>query len=143
MLRHADGSAWMVESEGSAVEMTREWLHYEAAVGVIRHFGHMDAAGKGVTPADDMVYLGVTIDVVSQLLSLSQQKCDAYLQAAAAIAAGRRVSGGVVAPAAELSSLIHKLLHASSVIPLGRQHLCSTRCGLRAPRRASPAAPSC
>ena len=53
-LRRADGSAWMVEREGSAVEMTRAWLHYEAAVGVIRHFGHMDADGKGVTPAGDM-----------------------------------------------------------------------------------------
>lgn len=134
-LQRADGSPWMVERDGAAVQMTRAWLHYEAAVGVIRSFGHMDADGKGVTPADNMVYLGVTIDVVSQLLSLSQQKCDAYLQAAAAIAAGRRVSGGVVAPAAELSSLIHKLLHASSVIPLGRQHLFHTMRAARAETR--------
>eukprot|EP00966_Prymnesium_polylepis_P052541 1216638-Prymnesium_polylepis.1 len=42
-LRCADGSAWMVEREGSAVEMTRTWLHYEAAVGVIRHFGSTSA----------------------------------------------------------------------------------------------------
>eukprot|EP00966_Prymnesium_polylepis_P294583 6802841-Prymnesium_polylepis.1 len=37
--------------------------------------------------------------------------------------AGKRVQGGVVAPAAWLSSVMQTLLHASSVIPLGRQHL--------------------
>ena len=61
-LQRADGSPWMVERDGAVVQMTRAWLHYEAAVGVIRSFGHMDADGKGVTPADNMVYLGVTID---------------------------------------------------------------------------------
>ena len=122
-LRRADGSAWMVEREGSAVEMTRAWLHYEAAVGVIRHFGHMDADGKGVTPAGDMVYLGVTIDVISKMLSLSEEKCTSYQEAVKEMIAGKRVQGGVVAPAAGLSSVMHKLLHASSVIPLGRQHL--------------------
>eukprot|EP00966_Prymnesium_polylepis_P043553 1010007-Prymnesium_polylepis.2 len=49
-LQRADGSPWMVERGDAAVQITRAWLHYEAAVGVIRSFGHMDADGKGVTP---------------------------------------------------------------------------------------------
>eukprot|EP00966_Prymnesium_polylepis_P115161 2661979-Prymnesium_polylepis.1 len=82
----------------------------------------MDADGKGMTPAGDMVYLGVTIDVISMMLSLSEEKCTSYQQAVKEMIAGKQVQAGVVAPAAELSSLMHKLLHASSVIPLGRQH---------------------
>eukprot|EP00966_Prymnesium_polylepis_P316966 7323780-Prymnesium_polylepis.1 len=46
-LRRADGTPWMVERGGGAVQMSRAWLHYDAAIGVIRSFGHTDADGKG------------------------------------------------------------------------------------------------
>ena len=122
-LRDGKGAPWMVERDGVTVRHTRAWLHYEAAIGVIRMFGHVDADGKGVTPFLDMVYLGVTIDVGTGFLSLSKEKCDEYGAAVLKLLNGRAEHGGVVAPAAELSSVMHKLLHASSVIPLGRQHL--------------------
>ena len=123
-LQRADGSAWWCVRDGVSVPMTRAWLHYDAAVGVIRSFGHADAVGKGETPASDMVFLGVTVDVGSQLLSLSPTKCTSYLSAVEELAHGQPAGcGGVVAPAVPLASLLHKLLHASSVIPLGRQHL--------------------
>eukprot|EP00966_Prymnesium_polylepis_P007263 167055-Prymnesium_polylepis.1 len=57
------------------------------------------------------------------MLSLSEEKCTSYQEVVKEMIAGKRVQGGVVAPAAGLSSVMHKLLHASSVIPLGRQHL--------------------
>ena len=122
-LRDGKGAPWMVERDGISVRHTRAWLHYEAAIGVIRMFGHVDADGKGVTPFLDMVYLGVTIDVGTGFLSLSKEKCDEYGAAVLKLLKGRNGNGGIVAPAAELSSVMHKLLHASSVIPLGRQHL--------------------
>ena len=131
-LVRADGSAWRVLRDGQTVQMTRAWLHYEAAVGVIRMFGHTDADGKGVTPNLDMVYLGVTIDVGQRIMSLSKDKCDRYVAEVESIlqrrsiGQGRRLEqagGGVAAPAAALASVMHKLLHAASVIPLGRQHL--------------------
>eukprot|EP00966_Prymnesium_polylepis_P313683 7248568-Prymnesium_polylepis.1 len=61
-----------------------------------------------------MVYLGVTIDVISMMLSLSEAKCTSCQEAVKEIIAGKRVQGGVAAPAAGLSSVMHKLLHASS-----------------------------
>jgi hypothetical protein len=106
--------------------MSRAWLHYEAAIGVIRAFGHTDADGKGVTPALDMVYLGVTIDVGSRLLSLSEAKCASYAADAARVVAGRKIQGGVAAPAAELSSLMHKLLHAASQLSHSAGSISST-----------------
>jgi hypothetical protein len=124
LLCRTDGAEWWVIRDGESVRMTRAWLHYEAAVGVIRSFGHADAEGKGATPDLDMVFLGVTIDVGERVLSLSSEKCVAYSEDIQLLVQGKRVGcGGVVAPAAPLASLIHKLLHASSVIPLGRQHL--------------------
>ena len=123
VLLREGGDPWSVLRDGERVRMTRAWLHYEAAVGIIKSFGHTDAEGKGVTPHLDMVYLGVTIDVGSMLMSLSNQKCEAYGELVRKIRGGRPVPGGYSADAAELSSLIHKLLHASSVVAVGRQHM--------------------
>ena len=74
-------------------------------------------------PALYMVFLGVTMDISAKLLSLSPEKCIAYSECISALMEGRWDRDVVVAPAAELASLMHKLLHAASVIPLGRQHL--------------------
>ena len=130
-----DGTEWYVLIEGESVRMHRAQLHYDAAVGIIRIFGHTDAEGKGVPPDFEMVYLGVTIDVERRLLSLSKDKCLGYSQSVDEILKGRAQGSCVVAPAADLSSLIHKLLHASSVIPLGRQHLFAIMRAARASTR--------
>ena len=107
----------------TCTHVRRAQLHYQTALAVIRMFGHTDAAGKGVPPADSMVFLGVTMDIIAKLLSLSHEKCIAYCECISALIDGRQDKDVVIAPAAELASLMHKLLHASSVIPLGRQHL--------------------
>jgi hypothetical protein len=122
-LSRADGTAVFVIVEGARVRRTRAAMHYEAAIGVIVSFGHKDADGKGVPPDADMVYLGVTVDVDRLLMSLSNDKCTSYRASVDALVRGRTVGSLVVVPADDLSSTIHKLLHASSVIPLGRQHL--------------------
>ena len=74
-----------------------------------------------------MVFLGVTKDISAKLLSLSPEKCNAYAACISVLLDGRWDRDTVVAPAAELASLMHKLLHAASVIPLGRQHLVHTQ----------------
>ena len=67
----SDGSEWFTERGGVRVRMTRAWLHAEAALGVIAHFGHSAAADKVVMPCLDMVYLGITLDMPSMGMSLS------------------------------------------------------------------------
>ena len=128
----ASGEEWWTLRDGARVRMTRSWLHYEAALGVIRHFGHSAAADKVVPPCFDMVYLGVTLDLASAVMSLSAEKCKEYgeLVRGALLKAdgGSTVDGAqsrrhAVVPLAELSAIIHRLLHAAAVIPLGRQHL--------------------
>ena len=119
----ADGRPWMVERGGETVQMTRAWMHYETAIELIREFGHTDAEGKGVTPADRMLFLGVTLDVDTRLMSLSEEKCESYKGEIQEALGGTAVNGSIAAPAHLMTSLMHKLLHASSVIPLGRQHM--------------------
>ena len=129
LLFNSDGTPYIVididptSGIGVARHVTRARLHYDTALSVIRMFGHVDAAGKGVPPALYMVFLGVTMDISAKLLSLSPEKCIAYSECISALMEGRWDRDVVVAPAAELASLMHKLLHAASVIPLGRQHL--------------------
>jgi hypothetical protein len=119
----ADGSEWWVLRAGERVRMTRAWLHYEAAVGVIKHFGHTAAADKLVSPRLEMVYLGVTVDFAAMVMSLSEDKCKAYGELIAAVLAQAVGSSSVKVTAADLAAIMHRLLHAAAVVPLGRQHL--------------------
>jgi hypothetical protein len=118
-----DGTAWFVERDGVQVRMTRAWLHYEAAVGVIKHFGHSAAADKLVAPCSDMVYLGVTLDFPAYALKLSPDKCSNYGALIAAVLDRRAGASQLSVLVTDMSAIIHRLLHAASVVPLGRQHL--------------------
>ena len=109
--------------EGSRVRMSRAWLHYEAALGVIAHFGHTAALDKLVPPCLDMVYLGVTLDLSSSSMSLSSDKCDAYGQLVSDMLSRHDGGGSLAVEAADLAAILHRLLHAAAVLPLGRQHL--------------------
>ena len=93
---------------------------------MIRSFGHSDAVDKGVTPANVMVFLGLTLDVTDEVIYLTQAKAESYsalLQEVVSGAAGVLASNSVFAAVDPVNSLVHKLLHACSVVVLGRQHL--------------------
>jgi hypothetical protein len=103
-LFHADGTPFIVTDVdptsglGVARHMTRARLHYDTALSVIRMFGHVDAAGKGVPPAISMVFLGVTMDISAKLLSLLPEKCNTYTACISVLIDGRWDRDTVVAP---------------------------------------------
>ena len=106
------------------MRQTRASLHFEAAIGVMSHFGHKDSIDKRDYPGLDSVFLGVTIDLALRTLSLSADKAKEYRYIVLAILESIPLPNGTIAvQPSELSSLTHKLLHAASVAPLGRQHL--------------------
>lgn len=110
--------------DGVVVPVTRATMHYRACIGVLEQFGHKDAAGKGVPPAPQRVFLGVTECVDTRTLYLTPEKRRAYSLLCEAVVDGPRASrGGTIVPFEDLNSLMHKLLHAASLIVLGRQHL--------------------
>ena len=120
----SSGREVWVSRDSRSVRQTRASLHFEAAIGVMSHFGHKDSIDKRDYPGLDSVFLGVTIDLALRTLSLSADKAKEYRYIVLAILESIPLPNGTIAvQPSELSSLTHKLLHAASVAPLGRQHL--------------------
>ena len=123
-------------SPGRLVWHTRAWLHFEAAVGVMKHFGFDEAPGKSWRPDTDIIYLGMLFDGTRELIVMPEDKRVAYATTIATVRRGKRTStGAIIAEYSVLNSLTHQLLHAASVIVLGRQHLYYVRQALHARNR--------
>ena len=119
-----------------AVHARRPDAHYHLAISVIESFGHTTAVGKGVPPCLAMDLLGVRVDVAGYRRMLTELKCQTYGAAVeAALGAPPIVSGGRAVAHADFNSLVHKLLHASSTVVLGRQHVHHCLEALRAENR--------
>ena len=109
---------------GPLISYRRAQLHYEAAIGIIRHFGFREAEGKTWFPCHNMVFLGMLLAGAERLIHLTEEKRHAYLKSVESLMHAKRdASGSHIVDFKTLSSLVHQLLHASTVIVLGRQHL--------------------
>ena len=80
LLFNADGSEWFVLRDGVRARYSRAWLHFEAAIGVVMHFGHTDSLDKRVSPRCDMVFLSVTIALLTEVMFLSEEKAKQVVQ---------------------------------------------------------------
>jgi hypothetical protein len=148
LLSHDHSGPWMVlQPSGEMVGHTRGVMHYEAALGVVQHFGHKISPGKESPPGIDMVFLGVRFERERQMLTLARWKRDKYADTARDIlklgpctdrtadAGALNGNGAIIVPYQLLNSLVHRLLHAASVIVMGRQHLFYMRQATRAVNR--------
>ena len=130
------GGPWMARLEsGEMAVHTRAKMHYEAALGVIMHFGHKASPGKESPPSMDLIFLGVRFEWEREMLTLARWKRDDYANTAREVLAmgtckdrtahaGAMIGeGAIIVPYQLLNSLVHRLLHAASVIVMGRQHL--------------------
>lgn len=131
----ARGEPVWIEEAGERVQQRRAHLHCEAALGVVRYFGHRESEGKTTWPGLELGYLGVTLDLRLSRMYLTLEKRDRYGAEALALLAGADcgAAGVVIVQFESLNSLVHKLLHASSAVVLGRQHMYHL---LRARRRS-------
>ena len=110
--------------DGTVVHLRRAQLYGEACAEVIRRYGHAESDGKSTWRSTTLDFLGCTLDVSLGMIYLMEAKRKAYRALCTELIGGSALPGGCVkAPGEELNSLIHKLLHASSATPLGRQHL--------------------
>ena len=137
------GRPLYVWADGRRVHQTRANLYYHAAIGVVRSFGHSDAIDKRWLPCDLMVFLGLTIDLSTELVYLTDEKVDSYTELVVSTLSGGasvRADSSVFVALDSFNSLVHKLLHACTVVVLGRQHLfyclraLHVRVGMRAGR---------
>lgn len=145
-LHHRDGSplielAESTDSDGSSQlvpkHISRAAKYLEVALCIANLLGYGTPAEK-IEAMDDWVeYLGVLLDLTIQRRLLSLDKRRRYsLEVARAIAGDKTLPNGLKACEFDFTSrLQHKLLHASSVIPLGRQHLFHIRRCVNSPNR--------
>ena len=108
------------------VHIRRIDLLLEAAIGICEYVGHRCPTDKRDGPtAFDMILLGVDVDLEAQRRLLPRVKAMAYQALAKAVRKGRhKLPNGLVSSSyADANSLVHRLLHASDAVALGRQHL--------------------
>ena len=119
-------------------QQKRGEMYLEAALGVIRFFGHSEAAGKTWLPDQCglMPFLGISFDCERERLLITGDKRGWYVEdirAMLGVDESELVKeGGARVKADDLNSVVHKLLHASTCIVLGRQHLYNAMRCLRA-----------
>ena len=111
-------------------------LMFKAAIGICEWVNHqcpLDKRDRGST----MVLLGVENDLHLQRRLLPRQKAISYQEMARMVKKGRTTLPNKLTACDYkiVNSLVHRLLHASSVIALGRSHLFYIRQALK---RASP-----
>ena len=126
------------EVEVDGVPVRRSQLYYDAAVKVVEGLGHTMAPDKLCPPSRvGMEFLGAYLRLADQRILLADGKAVAYSGAIdTLLSEGRPLAeGSLNVPKEALNSLVHKLLHASASIPLGRQHLYHVRRALKAENR--------
>ena len=119
------------------VHNTRAHLYFRAAMNIARLVGHDTPAKKQVPMGRLLELLGIDIDLQLQRRLLSRIKRAAYRTCLVAVRADSKTlaGGGYHAEYSAFNPLVHKLLSACEVVPLGRQHLYYTRKALRTPNR--------
>ena len=112
----------------------RSTMYFQAAMAISRRYGQGTPEDKQVLPGQIMVFLGIGCDNGRRRRLLSRDKRKLYTADAEECLGGTSLPNGCIRVQPDLcGSLVHKLLHAAEVIPLGRQHLYHCRQCLKHP----------
>ena len=123
--------------DGAGIVTTRQQrraeLYFEAAMRIVQRYGHDTPEKKQSRMASTLEFLGVWLDSSVMRRLLTRTKRLAYLEHVREVAAARAVPNGTrEVPFDTLNSIVHKLLHACEVVPIGRAHLFHLRVALKA-----------
>ena len=122
----------------TARQQFRSELYIVAALGVIKFFGHSEAVTKTWLPKRFplMIFLGVGFDFLRERMLVPEEKRDLYIEDICDLVAEEDLKlESVMVSSDDLNSVVHKLLHASLCIVLGRQHVHHLMRALRAATR--------
>ena len=134
--RHGPIMELCVDKHGveSRRPLLRSRMYYAAALSIVQSYGDATPEDKQSPMGSYVLFLGVGLDVPSQRRLLDRDKRDRYTADIQELQSGSPLPNGTTAaPFDSCNSLVHKLLHASDVIPLGRQHLFHLREALKTP----------
>jgi hypothetical protein len=121
----------------STRQQTRSKLYFHAAMEIVQRYGHSTPLKKQ-SPMDLWLeYLGVKLDLQRRRRLLSYEKRTLYLKDTQSVLASTTNPNGTIAVAFDfINPLVHKLLHASEVIPIGRSHLFHVRKAINAAKKS-------
>ena len=110
-------------------QVKRSNMYFEAATAISRKYGHGTPEDKMTRMCLYIVFLGIGLCLQRRRRLLSHAKRVDYSEECEKVLQSDRTlpNGLKTAPGEKFESLVHKLLHASEVIPLGRQHLFHSR----------------
>jgi hypothetical protein len=128
-------------ADGSPVlrHRTRDDMYFQAAMAIARRYGHDTPEKKQSLMGRSLEFLGVQVDMRLAMRYLTSEKARAYGACIVALLEARRglPNGCVAVPREACNSLLHKLLSASEVVPIGRAHLFYLREALKATNELS------
>jgi hypothetical protein len=112
-------------------------VYAEAAIKIALYILHECPEDKQDGPDERIVFLGIGLHLDIERRLLPKVKADSYASIVRHTLDTKRVmpNGVGVAEFNQTHSLIHKLLHASDVIPLGRPHLFHLRQAVNAAKK--------
>ena len=126
-------------TDGSMVvrQQTRDELYFDAAMKIVQRYGH-ETPLKKQSPMDFLLeFLGIKLDLEQRKRMLTADKRKLYLADTHTVLASKANPNGTLSAELDVvNSLVHKLLHASEVIPIGRAHLFHLRKALKAAKHA-------
>ena len=116
-----------IDEKGITRRQTRMDLYRDAAIKMTeRVYGPKSCPhDKRDVPAKSLVYIGGAVDLREERRYLPKDKALKYGQRLDYCLHGRRrmPNGVIVCEYAHFNSLLHRLLHASEMVPLGKAHL--------------------
>ena len=120
-----------------ARQQRRSEMYFNAAMEIVRRFGHDTPLKKQSPMGFRLDFLGTLLDGRQRKRLLTHDKRTSYLALVVVVLASPKNPNGTrVAKYDSLNSLVHKLLHASEVVPIGRAHLFYTRKAIKAAKEA-------
>ena len=132
----------VTQADGSIVrrQQTRASMYFAASTGVAGYLGYGTPEDKRVYPCRELTLIGVGIDLDRALRYLDHDKATRYASHVREVRASSRLPNGCLShQEASFVRLVHRLLHASEVVPWGRPHLFYMLRALRmATRLATP-----
>lgn len=118
--------------DGVRKQQTRALLYFDAAMGVVNYVGHMTPLKKQSAMGRQLEFLGVDLFMRELVRRLSADKRKTYSEHVVQVLDSPSLPNGAQASRREdFNSMVHKLLHACSVVPLMRQHLFHARQALK------------
>ena len=117
-------------------QQSRAELYFDAAIRISEYVGHVAPMKKRAYPGRLMTLIGHGIDLDLWIRFLDAEKAVKYRKHTIEVLASKRLEfGQIQVKRKSANSLVHRLIHSSEVVPMGKAHVFYLLEAVRAPNR--------